>query len=345
MCMGAFFKSHKDTPRDSDMFGSLVIVFPIPHEGGSLVLRHSDQEWTFDSAALTKKQTTPSIEYIAFYSDVDHEVTVVESGYRVTLTYNLHFGTEARSNLSAVSPVAPDERIFRETLTAALDNPSFLPTGGYLGFGMSFKYPFSGKSSGWARVDLGIKLKGSDALIYRVCGEASLETSLKANYEADDGLEVLVPLNNLLGDNLVENGVAMALCEDHDGLVVHEFGTPLPTFGYSRRPIPDEQVAHLAWVTPQTSYNNFASTYAAYGNEPTSETAYADLCIVVKVGPYGERATGLPGKSLRETLQERLDNLLERFESFKRTQGITLAENDNAPIASASGSSSPSASV
>jgi len=33
---GSFFKPHVDTPRSDKMFGSLVIVFPSPHEGGAL---------------------------------------------------------------------------------------------------------------------------------------------------------------------------------------------------------------------------------------------------------------------------------------------------------------------
>lgn len=88
---GSFFKAHKDTPRGENMFGSLVVVFPTRHEGGALHLRHKGEEWTFDSAALTSAQEDPSIAYIAFYSDVEHEVSVVNSGYRVTLTYNLYF--------------------------------------------------------------------------------------------------------------------------------------------------------------------------------------------------------------------------------------------------------------
>jgi predicted 2-oxoglutarate/Fe(II)-dependent dioxygenase YbiX len=91
---GAFFKPHKDTPRSSTMFGSLVIVFPTKHEGGALMLRHGGSEWTFDSATMVRTQVDPSIAYIAFYSDVEHEVTPVTSGYRVTLTYNLYFSTE-----------------------------------------------------------------------------------------------------------------------------------------------------------------------------------------------------------------------------------------------------------
>ena len=47
----SFFKSHKDTPRSERMFGSLVVIFPAPHEGGALVLREDGREWTFDYAA------------------------------------------------------------------------------------------------------------------------------------------------------------------------------------------------------------------------------------------------------------------------------------------------------
>jgi 2OG-Fe(II) oxygenase superfamily len=91
---GSFFKPHVDTPRSEMMFGSLVIVFPTPHEGGGLFLRHRGHEWIFDSgkeltdAALEKRQ--PSIAYVAFFSDIEHEVAPVISGYRVTLTFNLY---------------------------------------------------------------------------------------------------------------------------------------------------------------------------------------------------------------------------------------------------------------
>ncbi|MGL9672095.1 hypothetical protein U9990_16025, partial [Lactiplantibacillus plantarum] len=70
----AFFKAHVDTPRSELMFGSLVIVFPTPHEGGALKLRAPGRkegetlEWTFDSSALLAKQDKPSIAYVAFFS-------------------------------------------------------------------------------------------------------------------------------------------------------------------------------------------------------------------------------------------------------------------------------------
>ena len=42
---GSFLKPHVDTPRDENMFGSLVIVFPTVYEGGALVLRDAGEEW------------------------------------------------------------------------------------------------------------------------------------------------------------------------------------------------------------------------------------------------------------------------------------------------------------
>jgi hypothetical protein len=68
------------------MFGSLVIVFPTQHEGDSRKFRHGGREWTFDSAAMVKRQKDPTIAFAAFYSDIEHEVTPVTSGHRITLT-------------------------------------------------------------------------------------------------------------------------------------------------------------------------------------------------------------------------------------------------------------------
>lgn len=96
----SFFKAHKDTPRSTSMFGSLVVVLPTPHEGGSLLLRHDGQEWEFDPSRAIAEKTDQHFAYIAFYSDVEHEVSLVKSGYRVTLTYNLSFDEEAVIELS-----------------------------------------------------------------------------------------------------------------------------------------------------------------------------------------------------------------------------------------------------
>ncbi|KAI6144022.1 hypothetical protein BKA82DRAFT_4179466, partial [Pisolithus tinctorius] len=59
------------------MIGSLVIVFPTPHEGGELVLRKNDHERVVDFAKID-----PCVGYVSFFSDVEHEARVVTSCHR-----------------------------------------------------------------------------------------------------------------------------------------------------------------------------------------------------------------------------------------------------------------------
>ncbi|CAA7263512.1 unnamed protein product [Cyclocybe aegerita] len=72
--LGAFFKAHVDTLRSDKMFGSLVVVLPTAHTGGSLIFRHQGNEWTFDSAKAVNEESTPYAAFVAFFSDVEHEV-------------------------------------------------------------------------------------------------------------------------------------------------------------------------------------------------------------------------------------------------------------------------------
>lgn len=80
---GRFFKTHKDTPRSEDMVASLVVGFPTSHEGGTLVLRHNEKEFTYDSGSLLDPLSS-KIGYVAFFSDI------VSGWHRVTLNYNLY---------------------------------------------------------------------------------------------------------------------------------------------------------------------------------------------------------------------------------------------------------------
>ncbi|KZS88284.1 hypothetical protein SISNIDRAFT_459978, partial [Sistotremastrum niveocremeum HHB9708] len=85
---GSFFKAHKDTPRADNMFGSLVLVLPTEHEGGALLLRDGTKEFRFESDECHESPAgSVSVPWAAFYSQVEHEVLPVVSGYRVTLTY------------------------------------------------------------------------------------------------------------------------------------------------------------------------------------------------------------------------------------------------------------------
>ncbi|KAH9886978.1 hypothetical protein C8Q73DRAFT_657428 [Cubamyces lactineus] len=322
---GSFFKAHVDTPRSELMFGSLVIVFPTSHEGGALVLRQDKEgsnasekkpsedmkddsgasekdEWTFDSSALpssvvqTESAVSPAraVGYVAFYSDVEHEVLPVRSGYRVTVTYNLFYereSTSSRDNGSLVPRSVPmNEQTFRNTFKALLDDPTFLPTGGKLLFTFLHQYPLpkGAKESKAALKDVGSRLKGSDAVIMKVVQEFELQAKLGIVYrdvpEYGDVTYVLcdrvVPLEGRevwresLSDHLQECCKATVLNPDPRWAALYE------------------RSAQVHWIaTTPWQFNSNKETFMAHGNEATLSHTYWRISMLVRVGAAGSRAT------------------------------------------------------
>ena len=77
-----FFLPHQDSEKDDSMVGTLVVTLPSSFTGGELVVGHNEER----QAYLGSKT---ALSLVAFYADCRHEVLKVESGYRITLTYNL----------------------------------------------------------------------------------------------------------------------------------------------------------------------------------------------------------------------------------------------------------------
>lgn len=63
-----------------------MVSLPSKFSGGSLIVRHGAEQVDFDWAATSKSH----VQWAAFYSDCEHEITEVTDGHRITLTYNLH---------------------------------------------------------------------------------------------------------------------------------------------------------------------------------------------------------------------------------------------------------------
>ncbi|ELR71544.1 hypothetical protein C900_02459 [Fulvivirga imtechensis AK7] len=83
---GDFFLPHKDSEKEKGMFGTLIIGLPAHHSGGELLVSFDGKQKVirFDSCC-----DDSVIPYAAFYSDCDHEIKPLTSGYRVVLIYNL----------------------------------------------------------------------------------------------------------------------------------------------------------------------------------------------------------------------------------------------------------------
>jgi hypothetical protein len=289
---GSFFKPHKDTPRGKNMFGSLVVVFPTPHEGGALILRHNGQEWTFDSGKILSQQPSPSIAYIAFYSNIEHEVTAITSGNRVTLTYNLYFKSSAQQSAAQIAPTPrSNEDRFKSALSLLLQDSEFLPDGGKLGFGLQHQYPVGAPNTvSGSMTELLNCLKGSDAIIRQVCQELSLQVSLNVMYYDEDSREVTMTAGVIdkRHDGGSEDGITEELRQYYNGKWVKPHGMftkSAPDDGYSGT---DEEVW---WVTEMTELTRVKTPYIAYGNESTLDYIYGDICLIVSVGETKERAT------------------------------------------------------
>jgi hypothetical protein len=127
------FAPHKDTPRGSDMFGTLVVCLPSQFENGKLVLSHRGVVQKFDWGRAIQAQKPPNrLHWVAFFGDVDHQIERIWFGARVTLTYLLRRGAGSPpSREVADKNLAP---LVREAWRALLADRRFLPEGGTLGY-------------------------------------------------------------------------------------------------------------------------------------------------------------------------------------------------------------------
>jgi hypothetical protein len=274
---GGFFKAHVDTPRSDNMFGSLVVVLPTVHEGGSLIIRHNGKEWTFDSSKAVNTESTPHAAFVAFFSDVEHEVTTVSSGFRVTLTYNLYHKKEETANAAVVA-----DKDIKNALHGLLRNPTFLPSGGLLGFGFSHKYPFSQDTTSLSD----LPLKGTDAALKRACDALALSSAVYAVYRGDDDAFLLEYFAAFVDE--VETDVVEYRSTYHDGLLVYDLKDGVRCTSDSDSDA--TPATPIMWVKPLEETNPFSSAYAAYGNDASLSYAYGEICLVATLPPAAERA-------------------------------------------------------
>ncbi|TDL27733.1 hypothetical protein BD410DRAFT_688994, partial [Rickenella mellea] len=284
---GSFFKAHKDIPRGEKMFGSLVVVLPTAHQGGALVLRHNKNEMTFDSGKELLSEQPGVIAFVAFYSDVEHEIlSHLTSGHRVTITYNLYFVDEKAETQSLPTEIdIQAANRFSQSLKSILANPEFFPKGGLLGFGLKHQYPISSSPDG--NLDLQkllTCLKGEDAIVLHACAEHSLSKSLKIIYKVRrwDGSWVVMrdrPFVDI-GDQVED--VLEVMSESFGGVAI--WGRVVERFpGYIEHIAETTWRKVVKWVTPMKSMTTHTSSFIAYGNQAALEHMYGDISLIVEV--------------------------------------------------------------
>ncbi len=287
---GGFFKVHKDTPRGNDMFGSLVLTLPQGHMGGDLVVRHEDR--VCRHSPLRGIEQEESIQWVAFYSDCDHEVEKVTSGTRITLTFNL-YRVDSDLNLEC-----------SEEAEAPIDSDLYTAMGrlvsvrGFKGIlGLPLEHVYDPHDQEWI-------LKGRDLVVYNtlikrdnVTVERWLAVKLENRRQAakpeqaagaaapsSSGAAAPPQANEFMfikwdGFQMVDEGPEMLL-ENHD------FSADFFTMCYNARDLP------VTWVQEPTKFL-YEDRVAAYdrvetGNiwereKITSETVHAAGCLLVLV--------------------------------------------------------------
>ena len=81
-----FFAEHSDTLHGDNHIGTLLICLPVQHEGGAFILSDDGNELRLPFDEMVKDGKVP---WVAFYTDVKHQVEVVKSGMRMTLQFDL----------------------------------------------------------------------------------------------------------------------------------------------------------------------------------------------------------------------------------------------------------------
>jgi len=289
------------------MLGSLVIVYPTSHQGGELVLRHKGREWKFDANALTSSQSSPSLAYVAFYSDIEHEVLKVTDGSRVPLTYNLYLVPHDPTSqipgspnlpLVPVKPNLKDITNFQATLRQFLQSPEFMPEGGTLALNLAHLYPVTFDTELEEMIEC---LKGEDAHVYQSCRELKLEPVLEMIYnERSDwgGYDTLAKFGVMM-EVIVENPIysyehssyERTLVEREGGIPVNLQNDVLATNSeYWNGDNPKEEYEQLTWLTDfSKSANELRDAGLQYGNECTLGYIYCSPCLIVWIDPASDR--------------------------------------------------------
>ncbi|KAL1691172.1 hypothetical protein GGG16DRAFT_54116 [Schizophyllum commune] len=299
---GTFIKARKNTLRKETMVGSLLVVFPTPHEGGTIILRDKGEEWPLNSTPKISGNGKPHICFVVFPSGVEHEITTVASGHLVTLTYELYLDTKSTApplklsrqidppDDSALSKVGQE---LKSMLDDFLRRPDFLPSGGFIGFGLRFMYGLNNSTS---MTRLAGNLRSYDATIKQVCAELNLGNKFFVHYAASAGT------GNTKQRLSVTRRAFLEAQDDREyskeGVDNYKFftekGAPIlrPAGAKTVQNANGEQVKtyEVLWLTPiPTAFNIVRTTYKLPGKEARLGYTYGTPILLAYISSYDIR--------------------------------------------------------
>ncbi len=293
------YKAHIDTPASESTFGSLVVCLPTEFCGGELVVRQEGKQkrvcWGSESEprAFPRLRPVTRIRWAAFFSDVEHEILPVTEGYRVTLTYSLHADPIRDPSPGLPSLEEVNVEPFLRELGKAMEDSSFIPEGGILGFPARHAYVCA-RSEGALPVHPPM-LKGADKMIYRAAMSIGLTVDIRMAATARDDFR-FCPRDVYL---LHEPGYAyprslMADEFDIEGLLHQVRITEI--FGGA-----PEESKNIFWCRENFQWIHTASQ-TVWGNQSATAYFYQAAAILVTIPKWGEyrQRQALRAKSISE---------------------------------------------
>ncbi|KAJ3280308.1 hypothetical protein HDU79_011830 [Rhizoclosmatium sp. JEL0117] len=175
-----FSKSQFNPAISDDMFGSLVVCLPVKFQGGVLTVSMSDNAKTFNWGPSTKDFSGASwIQWAAFLSDYPYEISSVQSGHCITLTYNL-FKTAPTQFLFA--DLTTQDNLFYSHLKTSIANPKFFENGAFFLFHCEHVYEIPANPDSSLRHPILHRLRGTDMQLFQSAVACNLQVFLKPVY-------------------------------------------------------------------------------------------------------------------------------------------------------------------
>ena len=80
------FEEHRDTEKEDNMFGTLIVQLPSVFTGGDLIVKHNKSSRVYNNSC---PGSSTHCMFVAHYASCLHELKEITSGYRVALVYSL----------------------------------------------------------------------------------------------------------------------------------------------------------------------------------------------------------------------------------------------------------------
>ena len=316
---GGHFVPHKDTPRGSDMLGTLVVCLPAQFSNGAFVVKHHGVFQTYDWGEAIREQAEPTrIHWAAFFGDVDHQIERVWGGLRVTLTYLIR-----RGGTNIGRSAVPDRgrealnTLVRQKLRALLDDRRFLARGGTLAFPCSHLYHqdarFQRKQRPISRQTVS-SLKGRDHVVAAAAMAEGLEVTL-CPYMIETCADETWQLDHFptpreraaLDDRMdpwdLEEALPIRASSDDAGDFDVIWVDPPPHFNGQPTMYPGANEGRAQAVDPDLPALSHlhACEYSAtgyFGNEGSDIDLYIYCALHLAIPPYGEGTRAVTGTKL-----------------------------------------------